>query len=369
MAKKKVLIFGMSSQYGGVESFIINYVRYMDKEKIGFDFLAYNIPPAYAEEIAKMGCKTFVITGRGKNPVKCAKEIKHILKEGNYDVVWSNLCYLSDILILKYAKKYNVPIRIIHSHNSVNMSGRLNGLLHKIHKRSIGKYANHFWSCSDLAGEFFYGDSIRSTENYRVIPNAVDTDKFAFNPDMRVSLRKELKIENQFVVTNVGRLHFQKNQLFLLEIFNEIQKINPNSRLLLIGDGEMRAEIKEKCEKLKISEKVLLLGRRSDISELMSASDVFLMPSLFEGFPVALVEALSSGLPSVTSTAVTKEISKIGDVKYIGLEDEPLKWAQTVLNLPINCRENAHLTVKNAGYDISEQAENMMRFFENSIWK
>ena len=367
MSKKKVLIFGMTAGYGGVESFVMNYARNINGNEIELDFLAYNTPPAYEKEISKMGCKIHIVTGRGKNPLKCAKEIQNIIKNGNYDAVWSNLCYLSDILVLKYAKRYNIPVRIVHSHNSVNMSGKLNGMLHKINKKIIGKYATDFWTCSDLAGEFFYTDKIRQSEKYKTIPNAVDTEKFSFDIDARKLKRKELKIENRLVIGNVGRLHFQKNHTFLLDVFKEVLAENPNCVLLLIGDGdaELCANLESKCKKLKISDRVLFLGRRNDINELMSAMDIFVMPSLFEGFPVALVEALSSNLPCFAASTITKEIKPLGNIEYIDLKEPASKWARHILNAETNAHRDVLSNVKNAGYDIHDQAKEMINVFIN----
>ncbi len=364
MQKKKILIFGMTSGYGGVESFIINYVRNMDREKLSFDFLVYNEPPAYSEEIKALGGKIIIVPGRGRNPIACIKEIKKALKETKYDAVWSNLCYLSDILVLKYAKIIGVPIRVIHAHNNVNMSGKLNGILHNANKTIINRYATHFWACSDLAGEFFYNQSIIKSNKYKVIPNAVDTAKFSFNPTIREDKRKELGIENQFVLGNVGRLHFQKNHLFLLEIFREVLNKKPDSVLLLIGEGELKEQLENKCRELGIADKVMLLGRRNDVSELMQAMDAFILPSRFEGLGIVLIEAQCSGLYCFASAKVVPNAAKVTDIfEFIDLNEKPSYWADSILSVSENLRTDKSSEVSNSGYNIFEQAVFMSNFF------
>lgn len=363
---KKVLIFGMTAETGGVESFIMNYVRHMVYGGIKFDFLAYNRPPAFSDEIEKLGGRIIVIPGRGKNPLKCISAIKRVLAQTQYDAVWSNLCYLSDVLLLKYAKKAGVPVRIIHAHNNANMSGCINGFLHKYNRERIDKIATDFWGCSDSAGEFFYPDSVRSSEKYRVIPNAVDTEKFVFDSSVREKKRKELGLEDKFVIGNVGRFHFQKNHIFLLDIFKQICIIHQNAVLLLVGDGELRPEIEAKIDELELKEKVFLLGRRSDVNELMCAMDVFLLPSLFEGLGIVLIEAQCCGLPCFASANTVPNEAKVTDLlEFIDLKDSPEIWAKKILNANTAPRADKSADVSKAGYDINETSQRLIDFFIN----
>lgn len=364
---KKILIFGMTAETGGVESFIMNYVRHMVGKGIEFDFLTYNRRPAFSDEIEKLGGRIIVIPGRGKNPLKCVSAIKRVLAQTEYDAVWSNLCYLSDVLLLKYAKKAGVPVRIIHAHNNANMSGRINGFLHKYNRKGIGKIATDFWGCSDSAGEFFYPDSIRSGEKYRVIPNAIDTEKFAFDGSVREKKRKELGLEDKFVIGNVGRFHFQKNHIFLLEIFKQICLIRQNAVLLLVGDGELREEIEAKIDELELKDKVLLLGRRGDVNELMCAMDAFVLPSLFEGLGIVLIEAQSCGLPCFASAnTVPKEAGVTDLLEFIGLNEKAEIWAKKILSTAITDRADKSAEVAKAGYDIKESSQKLVDFFINS---
>lgn len=359
---KKVLVFGMTSQYGGIESFIMNYYRHIDHNKVQFDFLCYNTPPAYSDEIKESGGKIYIITGRGKNPFRCHSEMKKILKENHYDATWSNLCYLSDILLLKYAKKYKVPKRIIHSHNSMNMEGKLSLILHKIHKKEILNYATNFWACSNLAGKWFYNDNIINSKKYKIINNAIDTQKFVYNSHIREAKRKELNLDNQLLIGHIGRFHNQKNHEFLLEIFHEIHMRQKNAVLLLIGDGELRPQIEQKISSLNLNCNVILAGVRSDIPELLQAMDVFVLPSRFEGFPVVSVEAQAAGLPCILSSTITADSNLTGNVSFLDISDSAVIWAQRILNVS-RARENTVEAIKECNYDIIMESRKLEEFF------
>lgn len=363
----KILIFGMTADYGGVESFIMSYFRNMNHKEISFDFIAYNQPPAFQREIEEAGSRIFVIPGRGRKLFSCIRQIKQILRETKYNAVWSNLCYLSDILVLKYAKKAGVPVRIIHAHNNMNMSGAVNGLFHKINRRKIWKTATHFWACSELAGEFFYPDRILKSDRYRIVPNAVDTEKFAFNPQIRNSVRSKLGLDDKYVIGNVGRLHFQKNQAFLLDVFKCVLSKKSNAFLLIAGEGGLRDMLEAKIRELGIENNVLLLGRRDDISDLMQAMDVFVLPSLFEGLGIVLIEAQCCGLPCLTSSEVVPKEAKVTDLlEYESLDEPAEKWADCVLSSYGSERYDRSEEVRINGYDIKLNATKMNAFFVNN---
>ena len=166
-----ILIFGMNDNPGGVESFLMNYARNFDKTKVHMDFLCNTKVVAYENELTDMGCKVIKVTARRDNPVRYKKDMKAFFKEhaAEYDVIWVNLCSLANIDYLKMAKKYGIPVRIIHSHNSKNMDSRLRGILHKINKKKIGRIATDYWACSYEAAKWFYPDKIINSGQYRLI--------------------------------------------------------------------------------------------------------------------------------------------------------------------------------------------------------
>ena len=370
---KRVLVFGITDNPGGVESVIMNYYRLIDKEKINFDFLCNTEIVAYEEEIKSLGGKIYRITARSKDYRKYKKEIKKFFKENakKYSTIWVNVCSLANIDYLKYAKKYGIKHRIIHSHNSQNMDSKLRGFVHKINKLKIHKYATDYWTCSEEAGKWFYKNKILKSDKYLLINNAINTENYKFDEEIRQEYRKELKIENKIVIGHIGRFHFQKNQEFLIEIFNEINKLNRDTVLILIGQGEDENKIEEKINKLKLNECVRILGMRKDVPQLIQAMDIFLFPSLFEGLALVLLETQASGLPVITSKNVVPECVKLSDnFQFIDLKMGAKYWAEKVLevlNTKINRKNLSNqniMNIKKLGYDINNEVKKVEKYFE-----
>lgn len=365
MKSQRILVFGMSSHFGGVESFIMNYYRNIDHQKIQFDFLTYDEKPAYHEEIEALGGHIFVIPGRRKNFLKCIASLNQIFKEIAYSVVWSNLCYMSDLLVLECAKRAKVPVRIIHAHNSMNMSSKLNGLLHMQNRRRIEKLATDFWACSNIAGRFFYPEAILHSNRYCVINNAIDARLFTFDGNTRSRMRQQLGLENRWVIGNVGRFHEQKNHLFLLDIFSELHKKRPESFLLLVGDGERRNEITQKAAELGLRDHLRMVGNRSDVYDLMQMMDVFVLPSLYEGLGIVLIEAQAAGLKCFTSADTVPKEAQVTDLlSYIPLQESAEYWAAEIVAGSSYTRENQYEQIVKKGYDIRKQAQLLEAFFE-----
>lgn len=288
----KILVFGMTENPGGVESVIMNYYHYMDKNTFHFDFLcnSYN-KIAFEEEIISNGSQTFHFPARSKNYKKYKKELKNFFENNasKYDAIWVNVCSLANIDYLKMAKKYGIKRRIIHSHNSQNMDSRLRGILHKYNKKRIAYYVTDFWSCSKEASEWFYDSSI--IKKSIIISNAIDVEKYCFDDVKRKKLRRDLKWEENYIIGNIGRLHFQKNQMFILDIFEKLIKKEPKVRLILIGDGEDRTKLEKEIDKKKLNKYVYMAGIQKDICGWLSTFDLFLFPSKFEGLSMAAMEA------------------------------------------------------------------------------
>lgn len=368
---EKILIFGMSDNLGGVESVIMNYYRNIDKRNIQFDFLYNTKTIAYKEEIEKLGGKVFKITPRGKNIKKYKSDINDFFKNHakEYSAIWVNLCILSNIDWLKYAKKYGIKVRIIHSHNSKNMvsNSKLKYILHKINKLFIKKYATDFWACSNEAGKWFYNKKIMNSDKYKIINNAIDLKEYEFNNEIRNEYRKKLKLEGSLVIGHIGRMHFQKNQSFLIDIFNEINKINNNTHLLLIGSGEDEEKIKSKVKKLNLENKVTFLGLRKDVKNWMQAMDVFVFPSLFEGLGIVLVEAQANGMDIYASKEGVPPIAKMSEnFEFISLNQSAKKWAETILAKNHVRRNNAE-SIRQNGYDILEESKKIEKEFMKLI--
>ena len=362
----RVLVYGMSPFYGGVENFIMNYYRNIDKNKIQFDFLVYDKYPAFSDEIIDDGGDFEIVTGRRTNFFKNFIELNRFFKYNHhkYVAIWCNLCSLSDILPLKLAKKYGINTRIVHSHNSQNMNGKLTYILHSENKKALGKYATEFWACSRLAGKWMFGKAIFDRPEFRVINNAIDVSKFKFSREIRTEKRKELGIDNKFVVGHVGRFHFQKNHEFLIDIFKKVYDKDKDAVLVLIGVGVDEEKIKMKVSDLGLDKAVKFLGVRSDIPDLMQTMDVFVLPSRFEGLPVVGVEAQAAGLPCLFSNKITKEVSIIEGCVFLSLEEEPGVWADEVLKYKSGYeRKDTTQQIIDAGFEIQGAANRLQNFY------
>ncbi len=363
-----VLIFGMNDNPGGMESFIMSYFRRIDRERVRFDFLTNCETIAYEDEIRALGGRVYKICARSKNFRLYREQLTAFFTQhaADYQVVWMNTCSLANIDYLKMAKAYGIPRRIIHSHNSQNMDNPLRGLLHKMNKRTITRYATDFWACSRLAGEFFYSPAILKSDRYREIHNAIDCDRFAFDPDTRAAVREEFSLADKAVIGHVGRLHFQKNQSFLLDIFHRAHAIEPNARLLIIGQGEDEAMLKEKAAALGLDGAVIFAGVRSDVPRLLQGMDVFALPSLFEGLPVVLVETQAAGLPTVAADTISQEAKLTDRLTYLPLDAGVEVWAQTLLDAAKQPRADRRAELAAAGYDIRTQAAFVQALLEET---
>lgn len=368
---KKILVFGMSDNLGGVETIIMNYYRNINKDNVQFDFLYNTESIAYQDEISKLGGKTFKITPRSKSLKKYKEDMKNFFKEHayEYEAIWVNLCILSNIDWLKYAKKYGIKTRIVHSHNSKNMTTKIKYIFHKIHKIFLKKYATNFWACSEEAGKWFYNKSIRKSNLYKIINNAIDIKEFSFDEKIRKNYRKEMQLDNKLVVGHIGRMHFQKNQNFLIDIFYEINKINANTHLLLIGKGEDEQKIRTKVKELNLENSVTFLGIRNDIKKIMQVMDIFVFPSLFEGLPLVLVEAQANGIDIYASKEGISQTAKMSkNFEFISLNQTAQEWAKIILSKK-HIRKNNKDEIKQSGYDIQEEAKKMEKEFIKLISK
>lgn len=334
---------------GGVEAVLMNYYRNIDHNKIQFDFIcdedSTNIP---YDEINSLGGKVILIPPYQK-VFKYQKELKKILKENNYEIVHSHINTLS-IFSLFAAYKAKVPIRIAHSHSTTNKKEKKKNILKQAFRPFSKLFATHYFACTEHAGKWMFGDK----EYIYILNNAIDLDKYKYNNDIRNSLRKKLNIsDDTLVIGHIGRFVEQKNHKFLIDIFNEIHKKNNNSILLLIGQGPLESDIKDKVNKLGLNNSVLFLGQLNNANEYYQAFDIFILPSLYEGLGMVLIEAECSGLLCFASDEVPMDAKVTDNLKFISLNDSSEVWSNKVLNsIKSYKRISSEDIVRNAGYDI-----------------
>ena len=364
----KILVFGITENPGGVESVIMNYYRHIDRSRFHFDFLCNTETVAYEEEIKSLGGTIYRIPARSKNIKAYKKAMDEFFSEyaADYSAIWVNVCSLANIDYLIYAKKYGIKHRIIHSHNSQNMDSRSRGLLHRINRLRLNNYATDYWACTHSAAEWFYDQNTLNKVVY--IRNAINIQKYEFNEQARVYLRDHYGLGEKFVIGNIGRLHFQKNQSFAIDIFDCYHKMDPESVLVLIGQGEDRQKLEEKAEKLNLKDSVLFTGIQDNIPAWLSAFDFFLLPSVFEGLPLAGLEAQASGLISLASEKVIPERLKVnGNWHFFSLKKTAQEWADEIVKLKKTEQREPFSSVQRsmiaAGYDILSEAAVLSSLF------
>lgn len=349
---------------GGVEAVVMNYYRHIDKSKIQFDFIcdedSTNIP---YEEIEKLGGKVILIPPYQKL-FKYHKELKRILKEGNYKIVHSHINTLS-VFSLFAAKCAKVPVRIAHSHSTTNKKEKKKNLMKQVLKPFSKLFATDYMCCSELAGRWLFGDKLYDEKKIYLLNNAIDLHKFEYNEKIREEVRKELNIDEEtFVMGHIGRFVTVKNHEFLLDVFHEIYKENKNSILVLAGQGPLKEKIEQKAKEMNLDKAVQFLGQRSDANRLYQAMDVFVLPSLYEGLPVVGVEAQAAGLLCVLSDDMTKETKVLETTTFLSLNEGAKKWADTIDNATKQFeRKNMLNEMAQKGFDIQKEVKKLEEIY------
>ena len=359
MSAQRVLHVLHSMNCGGAEALIMNIYRCMERSEVQFDFLVNCFDEMfYEKEIGEMGGRIFRMKflTQVSPPVYEHNLFTFFKSHPEIKIVHSHLETTTGI-ILKQAKKAGVPVRIAHSHNSrftrTGASAALENAYKSYCRKKIAPNSTMLLSCSDLASQWLYG---KNSDKAVLVKNGIQAGKYAYDDLVRQRVRKELGIgDNVTALGHVGRFNEQKNHSFLIDIFECCHRLNNNSMLLLAGEGELMEQIKEKVKKAGLSNCVRFLGLRSDINEILQAFDVFLLPSLFEGLPLVIIEAQAAGLPCLAADTISAQ-SDLGCslVKFLPLTDAQI-WANAVEGKSVP-RQITTQRIIDAGYDISTTA-------------
>lgn len=364
---KKILQITSSLERNGTETFIMNVLRNIDRDQFQFDFLLNRSSGnGFEKEAISLGAKIFTFPPRTKGWNKYISFLRKFFNEhkDEYAAVHFNGNSFTELMPVKIAKEAGIPVRIVHSHNS-NTQGLHNKLLHKYNRKKIHKIATTFLACSSDAKKWGYSKS-KVYERAVIIPNGIDLENFRFNQEARRQIRKELSIpEDILVVGHTGGFRAVKNQKFLLEIFEEIKKTEPKSILILCGKGETIEEIKGLVKEKGLEESVKFLGVRTDINKILSAIDLYIFPSFYEGLPFALIEAQASGVPVLASNVISPEIELSSKIKLKSLNESALSWAKDALSMIQNPRVN-EISDKLYQYDIRRTCEILSSLYNNN---
>ncbi len=352
---------------GGLETFVMNVYRKIDRTKIQFDFLVNETHSQdYGEEVLSMGGRIYTIPARNKGFISYYKNLDAFFKEHahEYVAVHQHISSLSTATDLYFAKKYGIKVRVLHSHNSF-MHGKLHFLLHYGTKPFVSSLATHYLGCSDVAINWFYKYTGVSYKT-QMVNNGIDVEKFKYNEECRLQVRKEFGLEGKIVLGHVGRFDKVKNHKFLVELFYEYHKRNANSLLMLIGVGQLIETVKQQCKNLGIEDDVVFLGGRDDIYKLLQAMDIFVMPSLYEGLPVSLVEAQTSGLPVLVTDVISQDTQMTDNFYCMSLSETADAWAKKasqILNGYKRIDESGKIVQK--GFDIKTTANLLEEIYAN----
>lgn len=349
--------------YGGVEMVVMNYYRHIDRTKVQFDFFALEgsaVPQR--EEIERLGGRVYIVP-KYTHLSAYEKEIIRLFKQNQYKIVHSHMNTLS-VFSLWGAKKAGIPNRIAHNHSTAGKGETKKNII-KYALRPFAKiYPTKLCACSQYAGEWLYG---KNTE-FQVFNNAIDLSRYSYDPQKAATVRKELGLEDKLVVGHIGRFCYQKNHDFLIDIFNEIHKQRQEAVLLLIGEGELEQDIRNKVKELGLEDSVRFMGKQKDTSEFYQAMDCFVLPSRYEGLGVVAIEAQACSVPVICSTAVPKDAKITSSVKFIGLDESSSNWADCVLDvIKTQVKRNEREEVRKAGYDIEVEAQKLTDFYEELL--
>lgn len=358
---KVLFVHGGTLEKAGTETFMMNVLRFVDPKKVHIDFLVFGRKPgAYDQEVLDYGSKIFRVPYTPKDFKKndmSLRAIKKAVIQENYDIVHAHMNALNSP-VLRVMKRWGIPIRISHSHGSQHFVTQKTLIRIKERmKLSIPKYATALLSCSKEAGDFLYPD-----HEYIIMNNGIDTDQFKFNLKTRNQIRSELSISDAFVVGHVGRFNFQKNHEFLIDVFYEVFKKNPNAHLLLLGDGELKEKMHKKVNELEIQDSVTFLGIRDNVPDYYQAMDAFVLPSVFEGLPYVLVEAQCSGLLCISSNTVDMK-SKLTESFFFESLEDPKQWADLIFEHKDYVRHSSEAVLRSQGYDVKENVKWLSNFY------
>ncbi len=365
----RVLMLTTILNRGGLESMVMNYYRHIDRSKVQFDFVVHREQKgAFEDEIIALGGKIYrMMPIRPLTFGKYKKQIAQFLDaHPEYQIIHGHLSELG-YFFYKEAAKRNIPIIIGHAHMS-DVPKDSKWIFRTFFKYRMRRYLTLHFTCGQKAAEWLFGKGDAKTAIIQ--RNAIDTNSFLFDETNHKKKRKELSIgENDFVICHVGSFQKVKNHTFLIDVFESIHKQFPNSILLLIGDGELRKIIEKKCQEKDIEQSVKFLGVRSDVSDLLQASDLLIFPSLFEGLPVTLIEAQCTGIPCLISDGIPQEAVLTDLVTSKSLKDSAVSWAEEALQLREKNIDRAiyPAIIKEKGYDIQKNAEWLQNFYISSI--
>ena len=357
---KRILVYGISKEMSGVASYLLEMSRFMPE--ICFDYIVEGNHCNFQKEIQQRGGKIYYIPERKpiiNNIAGCRALFSKLRNE--YDTVYFNMASLSWIIPIRMAikKEYHV---YVHSHMGATVAkDRLRTVVYRINKKVMSKWKVTRLSCSSKATQYMFNQD----DHVLMIHNAVDLNKFAFNPEKREVIRNELNVQSKKVMGFVGRLTAQKNPIFLVQILEALQKHRNNTILLIIGSGHMKGEIEKALTQRGLLDRCIMLGNKENVNDYLNAMDVFVLPSIHEGLPITAVEAQVNGLMCFLSNRITKETDITGNIEFLPIDQgSNEEWASLIsqeVDMKTTGRENWVKILNGTSFDIQNEALRLER--------
>jgi len=367
--KINILMVMANTRVGGVQAFVLNVLRNIDLDKYHIDFAInfYAEHDGIEEECRKYGCEFHILPYfKIYNYLQYSKAWDKFLSSHKYDIVYAHATNSASIF-LKIAKKYGMKT-IAHSHSAGYRGNRIEQIAKSFFAKGVGDVADYWFSCSDKASDRLYGAAYKTYPHYYNIPNAIDAEKYLFDQGIRDSIRKQLGVDDDtFLCGHLGTFSAVKNHKFLIEIFLEVLKIKPNSKLVCCGAGALMPVVKQQVKDLGLSDDVIFTGIVNNANEYMMAMDCFVFPSVFEGFPVSVLEAEATGLPIVMHDVITKEVDLTDLIHRKSLSESASEWANLVVNMQSGDRKSYNSAIADSIYNIKTSVKEFEKLYDQLV--
>lgn len=368
MKKIRVLHIGTSGEKGGIDSFILNMCSHLPASDYTFSIVADCEKTSIENEFQNAGVSVIYVPPALKSKLRYASALWRLIRQQDFDVVHCHKNSLANPLSIIIARMKRIPLVIVHSHNTHATQQAASGRVHNTFKKMLRSMKVIRLACSDKAAEWLFGEDYQA-QSVTVLKNGIDLAQFRFNPTICGEVRWELglKSKDTLAICNVGRLSEQKNSLFILKIFDVLHKMEPDSQLFMIGTGELEREVKESAAVLDSADAIHFLGRRSDINRLYQGMDLFLMPSLHEGLPIAAVEAQTASLPLLISDTVDCDVKLTEQTEFETLNSSAEVWAEHCLELIRKAsRHDCSAQIAEAGYDVMDSVRYLDKIYKQA---
>lgn len=367
MNPKRILMVFTIMNRGGAETMVMNYYRHIDRNRLQFDFLVHRSEPGvYEEEIRRLGGRIYRLPPIALSGLAAYRKAVAQFFDAHpeYELVHGH-CSELGYWVYREAAARRLPFIAAHAHSSPLGIDR-NSLFRFILKHLMRPYLTHRFTCNELCGRWLFGS--RGVQDAIVVRNAIDAEQFRFSRDTRTRVRRELGWEGRLVVGHVGNFSWPKNHVFLVKVFRELRRLQPDALLALVGTGgENEPSLHDEAAKPEWEGSIHLLGGRDDVAAVLQGMDVFVFPSHFEGFGIALLEALAAGLPAIASDAVPHEAAVVpGATDFLPLSTPPADWAAAIARKAGEWKRTDTVeTIRAAGYDIAHNAARLQALYLN----